>query len=233
LNHSQADSGIPLDSIGSEIALVADNLKIYDHSLQRSIYRTYYCTKRNKVVPLTAKSLIDGDNPWNIYSNTGYIQPLVSMEFIQKHEIYYNTSYLVGEDSFFITEILLHGARGFIVPGAYYNYVHPISPTTRKARLQSQSVRHHNLADVGRGCNELLQKYGAAMTMDVRHALLRRRRLYALSAIFEEMRDGLRRRQYARTACLAFSQPAVLVLVGHKFVELLAKNIRGLVMSLK
>lgn len=213
--------------------LVADNLKIYDRSLQCSNLRTYHGTKAIKVVPLTAKTFFDGDNPRMTYNNTGFIQPLVSRMFLIKHEIRYNTSYLVGEDSFFVAEILLHGARGFIVPGAFYNYVYPISLTTGKAWPHSHSVRHYNVEDLCRSCNELLQKYGTAMTMDVRHALLRRRRLYARSANFEKMRDGLRRRQFARTAWIAFSQPAVLVLVGHKFVALLAKNIRGLVMGLK
>ncbi len=117
--------------------LVADNLEIYDHVRQQIVFHTNH-GKKNQIVPLTAKDFFDGDNPLKRHP-MGFIQPLIRRQFLLDHSIVYDQTHRVGEDFLFVAEILLRGARAFIVPGAYYVYVHRISPTTRKISPHSHS----------------------------------------------------------------------------------------------
>jgi succinoglycan biosynthesis protein ExoO len=207
--------------------LVADNLKVYDHALQKIIVQTNY-GRKNHLTPLTAKTFLDGDNPLLRYG-TGGAKPFIRRKFLTDHNIVYDQTYRVGEDFLFVAEILLQGARAFIVPGAYYIYVYQISPTTRKisphSRSRSQVTNVFSWSV--RGCNELLQKYGSTLDSETRRALLYRRWIFERAVMYKDMREVLCRRQLFKATRLVIAQPVILVLIGNIVMGVLAANARA------
>jgi succinoglycan biosynthesis protein ExoO len=207
--------------------LVVDNLKIYDHALQRVIFQTNY-GRKNQLTSLTAKTFLDGDNPLLRYG-TGGAKPFIRRKFITDHNIVYDQTHRVGQDFLFVGEILLQGARAFIVPGAYYIYVYQISPTTRKISPHSHSRPPDTdvLTLVLRGNNELLQNYGSTMDPETRRSLLYRRWIFERAVMYKDMRDALRRRQLFKATRLVIAQPVVLVLIANIVVGVLSANARA------
>jgi succinoglycan biosynthesis protein ExoO len=210
----------------TEADLVADNLKIYDHVRLKIIFQTNF-GRKNQVAPLTAKTFFDGDNPTRRHV-IGFIKPLIRRKFLTDHNIVYDRTHPVSEDFHFVAEILLHGARAYIAPGAYYIYVAPISPTTRKilARSLSNAPGVFNL--LVRGCNELLQKYGSTMDSETRRSLLYRRWILERAVLYKDMRAALGRRQLFKATRLVIAQPVILVLIGNIVMGMLAANARAL-----
>jgi succinoglycan biosynthesis protein ExoO len=206
--------------------LVADNLKIYDHVRQQIILQTNY-GKKNQVAPLTAKTFFDVDNPLQRHP-MGFIKPLIRRKFLAEHKIVYDQAHRVGEDFLFVGEILLQGARAFVVPGAYYIYVNAISSTTRKKSPHSHSNVASTFSFIVRGCNELLQKYGATMSSEEHHALLRRRWLFERAVMYKDMRAALDQGQFFKATRICITQPVVLLIIGNVIIGLLAANARRL-----
>ncbi|MGC2223554.1 MAG: hypothetical protein WA624_14965 [Methylocella sp.] len=135
----------------------------------------------------------------------------------------------MGEDFLFVAEILLQGARAFIVPGAYYIYVYQISPTTRKisphSRSRSQVTNGFSLSV--RGCNELLQKHGSTLDSETRRTLLYRRWIFERAVMYKDMHEALCRRQLFKATRLVIAQPVILVLIGNIVMGVLAANARA------
>ena len=209
-----------------EADLVADNVKIVDHVGQCVIYKTNY-GKKDRLLALSAKSFFDGDNPLHRYP-IGYIQPLIRRKFLVDHKIVYDTTHRVGEDFIFVSEILLQGARAFIVPGAYYNYIISISPITREKSPNSHSSIPSSLSfltSLIRGCDELLQKYSETMSSEVLHAVLRRRQLIESTLMFKKMREALREQHFIKAARILITQPVILILIVQNTRKLLEANL--------
>jgi len=140
--------------------VVCDNLAIFDHALNEIVETTQYGPK-DHVMLLNAETYFRRDNPLRRHS-IGYTKPVVKKKFLADHTIAYRADHRFGYDFIFMTEILLNGGKAIIVPGAYYVYVHRISPTTRKQSPHSRSESGHTL--ILRGCDELLVKYDRTMT---------------------------------------------------------------------
>lgn len=196
--------------------LVADNLKIYDHVRDHAFSRTNY-GNANQVTPLTPKHFFDRDNPLLNYP-IGYIQPLIRRKFLTDHQIVYDGSYRVGEDFIFVSDILLQGARAFIVPGAYYNYMHIMSPMTQKVVPDSHSSLPSGLSLFIRGCNEILQRHGPTMSSEARQALLRRRWVIEGSVMHKEMREALRELHVFKASRMV-AHPLVLATIGQNLIR--------------
>jgi succinoglycan biosynthesis protein ExoO len=179
------------------------------------------------VAPLTAKTLFDGDNPLRRHL-IGMLKPLIRRKFLTDRNIVYDRTQPHSEDSHLAAEVLLQGARAYIVPGAYYIYVNRISPTTRQKILpRSQSDAPGAFDLLVRGCNDLLQKYGSTMDLETRRSLLRRRWILERAVMYKDMREALRRRQLFKATRLLIAQPVILVLMGNIVVGVLAANARA------
>jgi succinoglycan biosynthesis protein ExoO len=205
--------------------LVVDNLKIYDHALQRVIFQTNY-GRKNQLTSLTAKTFLDGDNPLLRYG-TGGAKPFIRRKFLTDRNIVYVRTLPVSEDFQFVAEALLQGARAYIVPGAYYIFANRFSPTTRKISPSSRSNATDVFDLLVRGCNDLLQKYGSTMDPETRRSLLYRRWIFERAVMYKDMRDALRRRQLFKATRLVIAQPVVLVLIANIVVGVLSANARA------
>ncbi|MGE3623453.1 MAG: glycosyltransferase family 2 protein [Bdellovibrionales bacterium] len=195
-----------------EADLVADNLQIYDHVCNSVVDRTHH-GRRNKVAELTAEKFFAGDNPLRRHP-TGFLQPMIRRQFIADHKVSYDPSYRVGEDFIFVAELLLQGARGFIVPDASYVYVHRISPTTRKISPHSHSEVAAVFSLFMRGCDALLEKYRAVISPGAKRALERRRWLFEKAVKYKEMRAALRQHKFFTATRIVLANPLILLLVA-------------------
>jgi succinoglycan biosynthesis protein ExoO len=204
--------------------LIADNLKIYDHVRKQVVTQTQHGDGKGPT-PLTARMFFDGDNPLRRHP-TGFIQPLMRRKFIEDNKIVYDQTHRVGEDFLFVASLLLCGARAFVIPEAYYVYVHRISPTTRKISPNSHSSVAAVFSLMVRGCNELLEKYGARMDEETRRALLRRRWILERASLYQDMRAYIRHRRFLPALRIAITQPVVFVLIGNIVMGVLAANMR-------
>ena len=204
--------------------LVADNLKIYDHVRKQIIDETHHGW-RDRAMQLTAETFFNQDNPLRRYP-MGFLQPLVRRQFLIDHNIIYDPSHRVGEDFIFVSEILLQGARAYIIPEAYYVYVHRISPTTRKISPHSHSKVTAVFALMVRGCNELLHKYETSMSPGTRRALANRRWIFKNAVRYQDMRNALRRGQVFTAAKIVIAHPIILLLAGNIIMGLIMANLR-------
>jgi succinoglycan biosynthesis protein ExoO len=205
--------------------LVADNLKNYDHALQRVIFQTNF-GRKNQVALLTAKTFFDGDNPMQRHLMGG-IKPLIRRKFLTDRNIVYVRTLPVSEDFQFVAEALLQGARAYIVPGAYYIFANRFSPSTRKISPSSRSNATDVFDLLVRGCNDLLQKYGSTMDPETRRSLLYRRWILERAVMYKDMRAALRRGQLFKATRLVIAQPVILLLIGNIVMGVLAANARA------
>ena len=211
---------------GLHADLVADNLKIHDHIRGKIVDRTHH-GRNDRPTLLTAELFFRRDNPLRRHP-MGFIQPLIRRQFIVDHKISYDPNHRVGEDFIFVSEILLQGGRAYILPDAHYVYVHRISPTTRKISPHSHSKVEAVFALIRRGCNELLDKYGAAMTPNTRDALEERRWIYENAVEYQELRDALRRWNIFKAIKISISHPVVFMLVSNIISGVIVTNLHVL-----
>ena len=200
--------------------LICDNLKIYDHAREAVVDETRHGGRG--VTSLTPEFLSRRDTPLQRHA-IGYIKPFVRREFLRAHNIDYNTQYRSGEDFLFLEEILLNGGKGFLVPESYYVYVHRISPTTRKISPHSRSEAGFDLSV--RGCDYLMQKYGASMTAEAKNALLYKRWVFDSRIKCSDMIAALRQRKILQAARILAGRPFILVLVGATLIKTIYANI--------
>jgi succinoglycan biosynthesis protein ExoO len=211
---------------GLHADLIADNLKIYDHIRKEVVDRTHH-GRDDRPTLLTAEMFFQKDNPLRRHP-MGFIQPLIRRQFIVDHKIAYDPSHRVGEDFIFVSEILLQGGRAYILPDAYYVYVHRISPTTRKISPHSHSKVNAVFALIMRGCNELLEKYGAVMTPNTRRALEERRWIYQNAVEYQELRNALARGRLFKAIKISILHPVVFLLVWNIISGLIKTNLHVL-----
>jgi succinoglycan biosynthesis protein ExoO len=202
--------------------LVADNLKIYDHIRKDVVDRTHH-GRDDRPTLLTAEMFFQKDNPLRRHP-MGFIQPLIRRQFIVDHKIVYDPNHRVGEDFIFVSEILLQGGRAYILPDAYYVYVHRISPTTRKISPHSHSKVNAVFALIMRGCNELLDKYSSVMTPKTRRALEKRRWIYENAVQYQDLRNALARFQPFKAVKIAITHPVVFILIWNIIAGLIETN---------
>lgn len=168
--------------------VIIDNLRLYDHALQRIVGRTNYAG-RNGVAPLTAEALFKGDTAYTRHP-LGFCKPLLKRDFLKTQRVTYNSLYHVGEDFLFLAEVLLNGARAFLIPTANYVYIHRISISNRT--LSPTSRAGTGFIDIMRTCRYLAHRYGSDMNQRERRALARKRQTISDWLIYMKLLTAIR-----------------------------------------
>ena len=132
---------------------------------------------------------------------------------MKAHNIAYNPQYRAGEDFLFLVEVPLSGGKAFLIPEAYYVYVHRISPTTRKISPHSHSEAGFDLAV--RGCDYILQKYGNTLSPQTRRAVLKKRWIFESRMKCSDMLAALRQKKIGDAARILAERPFILDSYGH------------------
>ena len=200
--------------------VVCDNIKLFDHIKGQIVEQTQHGPKDRAMV-LDTKTYFRRDNPLMRHS-IGYIQPMVRKSFLTQHAIKYDTTHRYAYDFLFVADILLNGAKLVIVPGAYYTYVHRISPTTLKRSPHSRSEAGHKL--IVRGCDELMERYGARMSSEEKAALAQRRYYFESRVLCGEMLDAVDGKQYLQAASIFAKRPFIGVLILNTVGKMIYAN---------
>ena len=186
--------------------MVIDNLLIFDHALGKVVTQTNYGVK-DAVTELTADDLFRLDNPLQ-RNAIGYCKPFVRTSFLRQHNINYWGKYRTNEDFTLLSEIVLCGAKALIVPGAYYVYVHRISPTTRKVSPSSHMPDDTGLV-VAETCDTLLEKYAPMMSAKARRELVRRKKIFLTSSVAWKQTALVKQGQFNKALELFFKHPSL------------------------
>jgi succinoglycan biosynthesis protein ExoO len=205
--------------LGADV--VCDNLKIYDHMREEIVDQTQHGGK-DRATPLTPEFLFRRDTPLHLHA-IGYLKPMMRKKFLQAHSITYNVKYRAGEDFYLLAEVVLNGGCAFLIPGAFYVYVHRISPTTRKISPHSRSEA--GFALTVEGCDELIRVYGASMTSQARQALQQRRWIFESRIMCGDMLAALRQKRFVAAFGILLARPFIMVLIGTTAAKLVYANL--------
>ena len=202
--------------------VVFDNLQIYDHVLKRVVYCTRF-SKSKKALAFKKEDLFRLDNPLRP-SSVGYAQPMFRTKFLREHKINYGTSYRIGEDFIFLADFVLSGARAFMIPEAYYVYVHRTSPSTNKISPFSRSATR--IAEIVQASDDLRQKYAATMSAEAQRLLLRRKRIFENFIVAQNMKEAVRQGQFIKAALLILKCPFILLFVATNLYRRVRAKVR-------
>lgn len=101
--------------------LVCDNLLICDQA--KNTVRPMFSTQRLKAIAsLSLATYIQGNLGGAQGYALGYFKPFVERDFLEQHSIKYPSNMNLGEDYFFIADLLAAGARCLVDPNSNYRY---------------------------------------------------------------------------------------------------------------
>ncbi len=184
--------------------IVCDNLYLFDHALGRIVGKTEYGWK-NKIRPLGGREVFDLDNAFCRH-HLGTTQPIIRTSFIRKNNITYDTTYRCGEDFLFLSELILSGAKSYIIPYTGYVYIHRISPSART--VAPNSTADHGYEGILKSCDHLLEKYGNKMTKVERDALKKRKNSIIYWTIYNyDFLPSIHRKDYRKIFTLIRKYP--------------------------
>ncbi|MEZ5998297.1 MAG: glycosyltransferase family 2 protein [Hyphomonas sp.] len=131
----------------------------------------------------------------------GYLKPLFRRSFIEANGLRYDVSLRNSEDHYFVAEMLVRGARMFLIPFAGYRYAiregslsHRISPEKGRAILAAE--RKFRLDHAG------------TLTPAILAASDRRLKSWARAVEFETLVDALKRKKLGEALTAAMATPA-------------------------
>jgi hypothetical protein len=102
--------------------LIADNLIVHSVDRLEPATPAFPAARMQARVPIDAASFVDTDRPaWGTRA-AGFIKPLMRRAFLSEHALTYPQGIHAGSDFHLYVRCLLHGARLFYVPDAYYHY---------------------------------------------------------------------------------------------------------------
>lgn len=174
------------EAVGADV--ICDELQLFDVGIQRVVERTNF-NGGASLRHISASFLFKNDTTL-LRHRLGYVKPVYRRAFIDAHRIRYEAVHRIGQDFVFLSELLFSGARVVIVPEAFYVY------TLRRGSV-SQAFSPHARATgrsslVVQGCDDLLEKYGDAMSDEERSLLIRRKELLLRDEAYLDAEKALR-----------------------------------------
>lgn len=110
------------EAAASEADLLADNLIVRNVDTAEPPSSAFPAARMRTRGPIPAADFIDSDRPaWGTRA-AGFMKPLMRRSFLEEHRLTYTRGIHAGSDFHLYVRCLLHGARLFYVPEAYYHY---------------------------------------------------------------------------------------------------------------
>ncbi len=169
-----------------DCVIAADNYVHVDDSTGREVGVAFHDPRPE--TSITTLRFIESERPLGRV-RFGLLKPLVLRNFLEKHSIRYPIG-VYAEDFHFFMQVLLSGGQGVLLSEPGYIYTLPQSPIDGVRSLGSRTDAR--LADRVWIADDLLERFGAMMTIEVRLALLRYRRW------MEDIATGARARELWR-----------------------------------
>ncbi len=190
--------------------VVCDNLYLFDHALGRVVGSTHFFG--NKIQKIEPSILFKLDTAFMRHP-IGFTKPFIRSSFIREKGIGYNTDYRCGEDFLFLAEIILSGAKAYVVPSADYVYIHRISPSARS--VAPTSTAGHGFADILRSCDHLLERYGESMSSIEKNALLKKKESVEDWISYQELLAAIRAKNYTKASDILRENPLLYLIKFH------------------
>lgn len=151
--------------------VVADNYIRFDDSTGQEAGAAFH--DRRPVTVLDPVRFLDSEHPFGKV-RFGLLKPMIRKSFMEARGLGYPTEIRYAEDFLFFMSILLEGGVGRLISEPYYIYTLPQSPTTGKTSAGTRTAP--KLSDRVWIADQLIARYGAGVTPQVRAALNRYRR---------------------------------------------------------
>ncbi len=191
-----------------DLDFIADNQLFYD-AQARQVTRTAF--------PLdAAKSRWDLDahlqqelKGWGNGFTSGLLKPMFRANFVKERKIRYNTEFRFAEDFLFYSEIIANGARGMLIPDAFYRYTLPYgttsglnSGTSKTGDKMFQAINVYNIFE---------KKYKEELTINQKDTISKIKNKASREISLILMRKYYKSRDYKGAIFLAISNPGVIV----------------------
>jgi succinoglycan biosynthesis protein ExoO len=181
-----------------EAHAVCDNLLIKDVGISRIIGVTRFVSS-TAATQFTPESFFALSIPLS-NSVMGPPKPVFKKAFVQECGITYNPRYRVGEDFFFLADMLLSGAKVMVVPEAYYVYSAKDGLISGGRSPHSRSKGKKTL--YVEACDELLAKYGSLVSSDAIKSLRKRKETFRAMATKDKLKEALQNKDLGESVML-------------------------------
>ncbi|MEZ5955081.1 MAG: glycosyltransferase family 2 protein [Hyphomonas sp.] len=130
----------------------------------------------------------------------GYLKPLFRRSFIETHGLRYDVSLRNSEDHYFVAEMLVRGARMFLIPFAGYRYA-----------IREGSLSHRLSPDKGRAILAAERRFRSEHAVRLTPAIIaasdRRLKAWTRLVEFEEVVEAMKQRKPGAALAAAMATP--------------------------
>jgi len=172
---------------GQRVDVVVDNLLVCCEA-DASEFLMFPSEALAKIAQLDAATFIRGTVSNNNNYTLGYLKPVFSRRFLERHKLTYDTELRIGEDYRLMMEVLLSGAHCAVEPSAGYRYT--ARATSISYRISPADIRRMIKAD-----EQLMARYkldsAAAIAQAGRTKWLKREYGYTLLVDAIKKKDGI------------------------------------------
>jgi succinoglycan biosynthesis protein ExoO len=184
--------------------VLLDNLWIYDHVTEKIVGKTDFGSSK-KTLKLGPNKFFWLDSTIRKSDSIGYSKPFIKVDFLKKNAVHYWQHYKTNEDYILIADLMMAGARFFIIPEAYYVYRYQTSPTTKEISPHSHAVE--SFLSIAESCNNLLSKYGSRLSLIAQWGLQYKRKFALITPLAKKQRQLFDNKHYWAALFLAFKHP--------------------------
>jgi succinoglycan biosynthesis protein ExoO len=127
----------------NDVDVVTDNMLLHDIGSDE-ITRTGFPVSRG-LRWMDPEDVLQNDVQMGAEFGFSLLQPMIRLDFLNKHGLLYNEGMRDGEDLIFLMEMLFCGARAIIIPDPLYIYTTRIGDKTRQASPHTKSIPRFDL----------------------------------------------------------------------------------------
>ena len=181
--------------------IVIDNLEVHRES-DSTHYPMFQSKDFGGKKTLTLATFIRGNVSFLGGSSLGYVKPIFSAAFLQKHQLSYDPNIRIGEDYMLLSEALACGARCKIDPSCGYLYT-----------VRATSISHRlSVLDIERMVNSD-KKFLAKYTLDPSAQKAQRKRTSSMHKVlaFTKLVDTLKHKNFYAASKLAATHPIIML----------------------
>ncbi len=155
--------------------LVADNQLHKDHASGLAVLEAFAAEGAGRAI--TLEDMIAHSDPGAEF-DFGILKPMVRAEFLRTTQTEYYPEAKLAEDFYFMLELLLAGARGWLVHTPLYEWTLPFSPTARQWTDTGAGAWRYDYRQALETNAHFIAKFGSSVRPDVARLLRKRGREY-------------------------------------------------------
>jgi succinoglycan biosynthesis protein ExoO len=180
--------------------VVVDNIRVYRES-DGTTFSMFRPSRFSRLKTLDLAHFIEGNQSFLGGEALGYLKPIFSAAFLQRHGLAYDPELHIGEDYMFLAETLACGAACVVEPSEGYRYT-----------ARDGSISHRLSLDGVIRIVDGDKKFLARHTLDPAAAKAQRKRSFHLKEAyaFTKLVDAIKRRDVFAALKIAATRPTAL-----------------------